>query len=292
MILVRLQGGLGNQLFQYAAARRLARARGAELRLDLSRLGGPGLRTPRRYELGALNVAAEVAGADDLAKIRREPKGLVERVRTRLSGDGSGLRVVREAHFHFDPAVLDLPDGVCLAGYWQSERYFADVADLVRKEFTPKAPLAGRNAELAGEIEGCEAVSVHVRRNDYLADPAVLAVHGMCGPAYYERALAHVAERLADPVFFVFGDDAEWARGNVRAPGRMVIVDHNGAEHPAEDLRLMGLCRHHVIANSTFSWWGAWLNPRTEKVVVAPQRWFATDQWDTRDLIPAGWVRL
>lgn len=291
MILARLQGGLGNQLFQYAAGRRLAHVRGAKLRLDVSALDDPRLRKPRRYELEALNVATEVAGADDLARVRREPKGLVERVRERLAGGGNGFRVVREAHFHFDPAVLDLPDDVYLDGYWQSARYFADVADRIRREVTPKAPLTGRNAELAKEIEGCHAVSVHVRRGDYLTDPAVLAMHGVCGPEYYEMALAHVGERVAEPVFFVFGDDADWARRSVRAPGRMVIVDHNGPEHPAEDLRLMALCRHHVIANSTFSWWGAWLNPRPDKIVVAPERWFGSDRWDTRDLIPAEWVR-
>jgi Glycosyl transferase family 11 len=291
MILVRLQGGLGNQLFQYAAARRLAHARGAELRLDVSALDDPRYRTARRYELGALNVAARIAQPEDLARVAPAPRGLAGRVRERLAGGAGRLRHVREAHFHFDPAVLALPDGVYLDGYWQSPRYFADVADLIRGEAAPKAPLSGRNAELAKEIEGCAAVSVHVRRGDYLTDPAVLATHGVCAPEYYEKALAYVAGRVAEPVFFVFGDDPEWAKAHLKAPGRVVIVDPNGPEHPAEDLRLMRLCRHHVIANSTFGWWGAWLNPRPEKVVVAPERWFATDRTDTRDLIPADWVR-
>lgn len=292
MVIVRLAGGLGNQLFQYAAARRLAHVRGAELCLDASRLDHPGFRTPRRYELGALNVAARLAEAEDLARVRPEPQGPLARLRARLVPHGEGLRRVRAAHFHFEPGVLDLPDGVCLDGYWQSERYFADIADLIRGEATPKAPLAGPNAALAKEIEGCEAVSVHVRRGDYLLDPAVRAVHPVCTPEYYSAASAHVAKRTGAPVFFVFGDDADWLRGAVTLPGRTVIVNHNGPENAAEDLRLMALCRHHVTANSTFSWWGAWLDPRPGKVVVAPERWFGSDRWDTRDLYPAEWVRL
>jgi hypothetical protein len=179
-----------------------------------------------------------------------------------------------------------------LDGYWQSERYFADVSDRLRSEFTFKASAAGRNAEIAGEIAAVNAVSLHVRRGDYATNPAMTAMHGICPIDYYDRAVEFVIERVADPVFFLFSDDPDWVREHLKIDWAVVVVEHNDSDTGHEDLRLMGLCRHHVIANSTFSWWGAWLNPSPEKIVVAPKRWFAEDSIDTSDLLPADWVTL
>ena len=197
-----------------------------------------------------------------------------------------------ERHFHFDPEVASLPDGVCLEGYWQSERYFAQVADRVRHDLTLEKPPAGRDAELLAEIAAGNAVSLHVRRGDYVTDPAASATHGVCPLDYYRRAIAFIAERVADPVFFLFSDDPEWTRANLDLGGAATLVDHNGPDRGHEDLRLMSHCDHHIIANSSFSWWGAWLDPRPQKMVVAPRQWFRDASKDTSDLIPESWVQL
>lgn len=285
MIVTRLSGGLGNQMFQYAAGRRLALARGTELVLDPSPLAGPQVRTPRVYELDPYPIRARLAKPEDLQRCGRS---LAARIARRLSRPGAAV----ERHFHFDPEVLDLPDGSCLQGHWQSERYFADRAEAVRSELTLARPPDEVNRRLLERIDACNAVSLHVRRGDYASDPAVHAMHGVCSLDYYRSAVACLSERLEDLVWFLFSDDPEWTRTHLDLGGRSVVVDHSGPEGAAEDLRLMSRCRHHVIANSTFSWWGAWLDPRPDKIVIAPRRWFRDDRRQTRDVVPDGWVRL
>jgi len=290
MILTRISGGLGNQMFQYAAGRRLALVRGTGLLLDLSPIDDPRVKTPRRYELHAYPIRATIASAAELEAIAARRDSLAARIARRACG---GRRdAATERHFHFDPEVLDLPDGSCLQGYWQSERYFADAADDVRRELTLERPAAARNALLLERIESCNAVSVHVRRGDYVTVAQAHATHGLCSLDYYRGAARYLAERVADPVFFAFSDDPDWVRENLRLEGETVVVDHNGPDAGPEDLRLMSRCAHHVIANSTFSWWGAWLDPRPDKVVVAPERWFQDGARDTSDLVPASWIRL
>lgn len=287
MIITRLQGGLGNQMFQYAAGLRLATARHTQLKLDLTLLDARGSRTPRTYELHRFRISAERATPEETeALLAKRP--LAARISRRLDRRAAA----RERHFHYDAAVARLPDGTCLQGYWQSERYFGDVAARVREEFSFERAPSGRNAELAREIAGRAAVSVHVRRGDYAADATTRAFHGLCPIDYYHRAAAYVSERVCNPIFVLFSDDPEWTRTHLEVGGDAIVVEHNGPHDGPEDLRLMSLCRHHVIANSTFSWWGAWLNPDPEKIVIAPERWFADRDHDTRDLLPDRWVRL
>jgi len=286
VIVTRLQGGLGNQMFQYAAGLRLAAARQAELRLDLSLLDVRDGRTPRTFELDRLSITATRATPEETeALLTKRP--LAARLVRR-----DPRAAARERHFHYDPAVAQLPDDTCLEGYWQSERYFADAADLVRRQFRLRSEPSGRNAELVRQIASCTAVSVHVRRGDYATDPTTNAAHGLCPLDYYRRAAAYLAQRVREPVFFLFSDDPEWTKAHLALGGDAIAVDHNGPDDGAEDLRLLSLCRHHVIANSSFSWWGAWLCEHAEKIVVAPDRWFADRAKDTSDLLPARWVKL
>jgi hypothetical protein len=291
VIVTRLKGGIGNQLFQYAAGFRLASVRNAELKLDCSMFENVEFRTPRSYELGVFDLTAEIATAEDVSSAlasARQPihRRLLERFRSPAGGAAT------ERHFHFDPEVLSLPDNTIMDGYWQSERYFCDVADRVRREFSFAQAATGRNAELFSEIAECDSVSLHVRRGDYAADPATRATHGVCSLDYYDRAVTYVVERVSEPVFFLFSDDPQWVRDHLKVRGSVKIVDHNGLDSGSEDLRLMARCRHHVIANSTFSWWGAWLDPNPDKIVVAPRQWFADDSLVTTDLLPASWVKL
>lgn len=288
MIVVRLCGGLGNQLFQYAAGRRLANARSAELMLDLSWYERtPPSDTPWAYELGNYPIKARLATPSEALWCRLHEGRLLRR----LPLLPRRWRHYREMSFQFDSSVLDLTDRTYLDGYWQSHRYFEDCSDLIRFELTPIARFGVEDQKIAALIAERSAVSVHVRRGDYITNRAAAVNHGLCSIGYYQAALARVQSQVGQPNFFVFSDDPIWARENLRFPGPATFVDHNGPAAAFQDLRLMSLCDHQITANSSFSWWGAWLNTRPEKIVVTPLQWFA-DQRDTGSLTPDNWIRL
>ncbi len=201
-------------------------------------------------------------------------------------------RYAWEKQFNFEPWILSLKDPVYLDGYWQSERYFKEIEPTIRDEFRAKEPLAGKNKELGDLVLSVNAASLHVRRADYVTNPLANLWNGTCDVDYYVRAISTIASTVENPHFFVFSDDIEWARQNIPLDHNAVYVDHNNAATNYEDLRLMSLCKHNIIANSTFSWWGAWLNRNPDKVVIAPQKWFQTPKMDTRDLVPDTWITL
>lgn len=290
MIIVQLNGGLGNQLFQYAAGRRLAIHHHVPLKLDL-RSYEQAQAVVRTYRLSQFAISAAAADNHEIWRLRGDESRIGRAYRwgqARLPI--RQRRYVREPHFHVEPAILELGSTAYLEGYWQSERYFADISATLREDLTLPPP-SGRNRELAEAIKSSTAVSVHVRRTDYL-NPRNLAIHGVCSLDYYRAAIDLLEAKVPQAQFYIFADDPNWARANLMNGPRMQIVDHNGPEHDYEDLRLMSYCRHHIIANSSFSWWGAWLNPAPQKLVVAPARWFITAERDTRDLLPPTWLRL
>ncbi len=294
MIIVRLMGGLGNQMFQYAIARRLAQANVAEVKFDAGWFENiPASATARKYELGAFGIACDVATPGELRAARgfEIPPHFPRLLKRGLKAIGRGERDgwIREKHFHFDPAILGLRGDVYLDGYWQSEKYFADIAETLRGEFTLKREPDGVNRRLLEEIGACEAVSLHVRRGDYVTNKGIGEVHGALPLAYYRAAVARIADSTIDPKFYVFSDDPDWVKDNLKISGSTTYVDHNGPADACEDLRLMSACRHHVVANSSFSWWGAWLDNKAGKQVVAPHKWFASEAIDISDLIPAAW---
>jgi hypothetical protein len=289
LTVVRVYGGLGNQLFQYATGRRVAVANDSALKLDLGWFAG---NTDRRYALAPFRIAAAPATRDDISLfLGRRPQDRLRRQWARLVL-GARPRRVRPRSTRFEPSILALRGCVYLDGYWQSERYFSDIRRLIREELTVKTELAGRNAAVAAEIRSTHAVSVHVRRGDYVSRPETAAVHGTCPLDYYDAAAARVVRSVPDARFFVFSDEPAWAAENLRLARAMTVVDHNGPGSEHEDLRLMTLCRHHIIANSSFSWWGAWLCDHPDKTVIAPKRWFRTDELDPTDIVPQEWERL
>ena len=293
MILAKLRGGLSNQLFQYAAARRLAIHHGTEVRIDASWYSNICGATPRDYELdnfaitGRLATRHELIGTNGVrnTRLRDMPLALWRKMRPLY-------RFQAERGLGFDPRILSLPDNVCLFGYWVSERYFSDVSATIRKEFQPRDPAEGQNLELLSEIRSGTSVSIHVRRGDYVQNPATNRIHGTCSLEYYQSALAYISSRVGRSRYFVFSDDLDWARNNLSVPGPVAFVAHNQGKKSYEDLRLMSACSHHIIANSGFSWWGAWLNERDDKIVCAPKRWFAEPTYETKDILPKDWVAL
>ena len=293
MIVVKLMGGLGNQMFQYAAGRRLSQVSGVPLKLALDWFDTPSAEsTPRHYSLHPYNIREDFATC-------RGPGRYASSTLRRLAGfvprlfPFGGVHL-REKHYHFDPSILTPRRRVYLDGYWQSEKYFCDIRDIICSEFTVRETAQGRNLALLEQLSPNDftSVALHVRRGDYVADPAASRVHGACSSDYYADAVRLVAAQTTAPHFFIFSDDPEWVRSNLAIDHPCTIVDCNGDDAAHEDLRLMSMCRHHIIANSTFSWWGAWLCRHPEKLVIAPKRWFAGASHDTRDVVPASWVRI
>jgi len=287
MVIVRLIGGLGNQLFQYALGRALAASRSTTLKLDITDYETYKVRA---YALSHFNVIESFATRDEILRLRgggwmaQHPSRRLHRL-IPFRKDS----YVLEKGFAFDPEVLRSPDDVYLEGYWQSEKYFRSIEGLLRREFVIRHSLSSRDQEMAVRIARCNAVSLHVRRGDYVSNPGSSRVHGLCGADYHQAAVRRIAEVVPQPHLFVFSDDPQWAAGNLHLGHPMTIVTGNDSRRDYEDLHLMSLCRHHIVANSSFSWWGAWLDTNPDKIVIAPERWFAREQHDTRDLFPPTW---
>lgn len=297
MIIVRLTGGLGNQMFQYAAARNLAYSRNTILKLDTTFLDGDnGNCTPRSYMLGHFAIEASVASFREVDDIVGEDKNIFSSAASQfwraIKFTGTTHRLYNEGNFCFDPAVLDLPDNTYLAGYWQSERYFLNIRDIIKREFTLNIPLDTENNGVADLINTTNSVSLHVRRGDFVSDAEVNRVHGVCTSDYYRRSIEKIADLSGEIHLFIFSDDPAWVSENYDFPWPTTVVKRNSSTEAHIDLWLMTLCRHHIIANSTFSWWGAWLSNGSDKVVIAPERWFNDPSLDARDLIPSDWLRL
>jgi hypothetical protein len=268
-------GGLGNQMFQYAAGRSLACFLNTKFKMCTAALERhvPGM-TSRHYALNCFNIREDFASPEDITRCT----------------DGS--RTYYEPHFDFDRKFFELTNDIMLEGYWQSEKYFSDIRGLIQKEFSVKAPLSGENLDLARKIQKFDSVSIHIRRGDYVANPKTNQFHGICSLDYYQDAAKILVETLTDPHFFVFSDDHEWPAANLALGGPTKFVINNSDAKAFEDLRLMSMCEHHILANSSFSWWGAWLNERTDKIVIAPKQWFSSPSMNTNDLLLKNWRRI
>ncbi|ATG37209.1 hypothetical protein PhaeoP23_03123 [Phaeobacter piscinae] len=283
MIITRLHGRLGNQMFQYAAGRALADRLGVSVALDSrgAELRGEGVLT-RVFDL-------DLATPDILPPLRqRAPLGYAL---WRSLGQhlGAGPKLRREAGLGYNPGFADWGDNSYLHGYWQSERYFAQSAERIRRDFTFPEYANQQNAEMAARIHETNAISLHVRRGDYLT----LAAHVLCDQAYYEAALARVLDGLeGHPTVYVFSDDPQWAKENLPLPCDKVVVDFNGADTDYEDMRLMSLCKHNIIGNSSFSWWAAWLNQTPDRRVAGPAKWFGDPKLNNPDILPPDWLRI
>jgi len=290
MVIVRLMGGLGNQMFQYAAGRAVAHRNQTQLELDVSAMEQDAARS---YRLFHFNIVESIATPDEVARfVKRDLWGRISRRAERYLLPPYRRSVFAQRFDRFDPDILRVRGSVYLTGYWQSEKYFKDIEHIIRQDFNLRHAPDAENQKLARVIANTNSVSLHIRRGDYVSNPRFFRKFGVCSLEYYQRAVAEVGEKVNDPHLFVFSDAIDWARDNLRLQYPVTFVAHNGADKDYEDLRLMSLCRHHIIANSSFSWWGAWLCTCPGKIVMAPKRWFKMSGRDTRDLIPDSWHRV
>jgi Glycosyl transferase family 11 len=284
MIIIRMLGGLGNQLFQYAAGKCLAHRRQTELKLDLSAFTEDKLRD---FDLSGLQVTAGFASENDTRQLL--PSHTLEKAFQYLRPPGKRT-YYREPFFHFDENFVKLGSHVLLKGYFQSEKYFTPVKDIIRKEFVVKPELIGGVTLYGQALLSENSVAVHIRRGDY-TDKPLAEYHGILPVDYYTKAIDLVKEKLFGVKFYFFSDHINWVKENLPIPGATYVSGEISKNH-FEDLYLMSQCRHHIIANSSFSWWGAWLNTNPGKIVIAPKQWFNKGPKDTQDLVPEGWMRI
>ena len=287
VIVSRISGGLGNQMFQYAAGRRLADRLGTSLMLDLSSFRNDPLRAFAldRYEL-------RTDAMTDAMRARLPVRFGGSWWRRLLRVNGAAIRVLREKGLGYQPGIESAGDDTMLVGYWQSERYFSDLRPQLLREFALTTPVSGRDAEVAAEMAASISVAIHVRRGDYVSNTGTHQTYGTCDPDYYQKSADVLAREIGPIRLFVFSDDPDWCRASLRFEYPMVIVDHNDAARSCEDLRLMSQAQHFIIANSSFSWWAAWLATTPGKIVCAPKRWFRSDERDETDIVPTVWRRV
>ncbi|MEM0448491.1 MAG: alpha-1,2-fucosyltransferase [Methanomassiliicoccales archaeon] len=312
MIIVRLRGRLGNQLFQYAMARALALDRDAEMAFDLSHFYlkpyGCGLRgfnfigrKAGLLEIGPMILLSNLSTVAQL-HLPKSFRSLAVWLGSKALSLDSRLRpgmhrlVERRDLIGFERETLEkamsLPEDIYLDGFWQSERYFLRHAQVIRKELTPRLPLSEGAKTIEMEMAKCDAVSLHVRRGDYVNLPGVQKVFGACSLEYYSKAVDIMSQRYSQPHLFVFSDDIEWAKDHLRFDLPMSFVSGTAGVNDLEELVLMTKCKGNIIANSTFSWWGAWLNSSPDKVVVAPSRWVVGGGMTAKEVVPDGWIKV
>lgn len=290
-VITRLNGGLGNQLFQYAAGRALADRLDVPLKIDLSEFE---TYTLRGYELGKFNINAQIASRREVDNVNIAPsrfKRNCSRIAITLGSTLSRI-ALKEKSFGYDSLFEKIKRPIYMNGYWQSENYFKSAENHIRQEIFYNSKLDSVSNGILGEIQSATAVSLHIRRGDYVTNPSAAAVHGVCDIDYYYSAIRYIGEQIDNPNFFVFSDDPEWAKDNIKINYPVKFVDSNGPDRGVEDMWLMKSCNHHIIANSSFSWWAAWLNSNLNKIVVAPNNWFRDKTINTQDLIPEQWHRI
>jgi hypothetical protein len=283
MVITKITNGMGNQMFQYAAARAHAARNKTTVRLDLMWFL---YNKARKYGLSCFNLSGKRASLVQILYLR----GMTMKDwKQSIASDRLSSTHYIERSLSFDPTVLKLPKKVYLQGYFQSERYFVDQEQAIREDFRFLLPLPNSCQSVLAKVLSTDSISMHIRRTDYLTvglDQYVLSMN------YYARALEHICTKLAEPHVFVFSDDPNWALANLRLQIPMIIVS-NSQMHDYEELQLMSMCKHHIVANSSFSWWGAWLASGNEKIVIAPEHWMAEhSEIDSRDLVPTNWTRM
>lgn len=287
MITVKLNGGLGNQLFQYATGRALSMKWGVPLRMDASNYLYYDVHPIRIHNM---NYNAEIYSHP--GKVYKAINSV--KFQNLLSKLGLRPDLYIEDSIEFDPRIFNLGPKTTIYGYFQSEKYFSDIRNQLLEEISIKEACLLPIMQQIHDIESCEStISVHVRRGDYVTNSSANNVHGLCKLEYFSSAVEFVlkSSKKKNVKIYVFSDDIEWCKSNLNLGYECIYL--SGQENSPElDMHLMSLCKHNIISNSTFSWWAAWLNKNPEKIIVCPKRWFKNPVYNDVDIIPCEWVRL
>lgn len=271
---------MGNQLFQYALGRKLALDRKDGLLLDISEFK---TYPHHKYSLQNFNIEQNYATRLQVGKLR-----LINKLRS--SKPYYKKLVFKEAGHPFDPHISEAAKNVYLDGYWQTERYFRDVREVILKDLTLIDPQDKEYLEMLNKIKGVNSIALHVRRTNYLVGKNA-GLFNICPPDYYKSALDIMAQKINMPELFIFSDDTEWAKKNISFNYPITVVSDMGFRD-YQELALMRACKNHITANSTFSWWGAWLGDYPQKIVITPKKWFINPAMDERDIAPQEWIKI
>ncbi len=289
MIIIHLTGGLGNQMFQYAAARALQIKKNCVCKFYFKDSYKD---ATRKYQLDIFNLIIENASKSEIHSYN-PVIGLRNKWKLLFRKKMQYPVYYEKKQFNFDPNFFNCSDNCLISGFWQSEQYFIDIAAVIRHEFTFVPTPNEINTKYINEIKACNSISVHIRRTDYINSIKTNKIHGVCSYEYYENAINHIVENISNPVFYFFSDDIEWTKSTFENSKYISqFISHNSGSNDYEDMRLMSNCKHHIIANSSFSWWGAWLNPQNDKIVITPKKWVNDIDISIVDLIPKNWVKL
>jgi hypothetical protein len=269
MIIAKIIGGLGNQLFQYAFARHISIIHNTELKLDISAYSDYNI---HKYSLSNFNILEKFCSNEEISE----------------------LVPVKEKHFHFDPDFKKTIDNSYINGYWQCEEYFKDISDVLKLEFALKSPMEKADEVISELISNSNSISIHIRRGDYVPGSYNDQVSDCLTLEYYKNAIDILSKIVHNPIFFVFSDDMNWVKKNLKLEQQIFYVDYNSSDNNYQDLRLMSLCKHNIIANSSFSWWAAWLNDNPKKQIFAPKKWFNANarNLNPKDIVPKNWVSI
>jgi len=299
MVIVRLFGGLGNQLFQYALGRRIAIEKKMPLKLDI-KSGFKGDFYGREYSLYHFNICENFAETKELPKFRLphtesvKLNGKLIRFINRLLPFNKGFEI-HERSFKFDKSVFEKRDKYYLIGYWQNEKYFDSIRDILLDDLTLKVPLSNKSLDVSKLISSSNSVGLHIRRYQGNIKNSTLSkhqnIHGILSLSYYKNAIELMTKKLEKPHFFIFSDDHEWVLENFPFQVPHTFVFHNSDKKNYEDLALLSYCKHQIIANSSFSWWAAWLNRNSNKIVIAPKNWFAA-KYSNSEIVPPDWIKI
>ena len=286
MIYTNIYGGLGNQMFQYAIGKNLSIVNQTDFKIDTYKMSDYQL---RNFLLSKFNISASIVKNGEVEKFQYNR--YIDFVLKKLCQYNIKLsdKIFEKKEFFFDPEVTKIKDGY-LFGYWQSFKYFENIRDVLIKEFTLINEFDLENKLIRNQIRESNSVSIHIRRGDYVMDKKNKSIYNVFGIEYYHNAINFISNKVDTPKFFVFSDDLEWASKNLKV-SNAVYVDVNTVNNPENDLILMSSCEHNIIANSTFSWWAAWLNQNVNKIVVAPKKWVNNIEY-LDDLYPENWIRL
>lgn len=290
MIIARLIGGLGNQMFQYALGRHLAIKNGTTLKLDISELITTNENmdtTLRNYELNNFNIVDKISSVDDVLFVRQNKNKFLKIVEKFTPYH---LRsVVCEKNLSYDEKILNIDDKIAdkyLNGYWQTELYFKEIREQLLEDFSLKNEISDLIVEISNKIKDTESISLHIRRGDYVKRYS--DYYHIQSIDYYLKALKIIKDMHPNSRVFVFSDDIEWCEDNLNLQTETYFVKSNKS---FEDIYLMSLCDHNIIANSSFSWWGAWLNNNPDKICIAPKKWFK-DKKLKNNIIPEKWITI
>jgi hypothetical protein len=287
MIITRLIGGLGNQLYQYSLGRHLSLKNNCDLLIDA--FGFNNMNQSRKLELSNFAIDLKHCERNQLPYRKRDlsKKSYLNPIKDFCF---SKFKVIDEKKFEFDPSILEQKGHIYLDGYWQTEKYFKPISNKLRADLKFRTNLTGKNTEISALIKNSNSISVHIRRGDYVTNEKNKNFYEQQPLSYFEKAIDIIASLESEPYYFIFSDDPKWAKDNIKTPYRKLFVEGNTT---CDDLHLMTLCKHNIIANSTYSWWGAYLGDHGGKRVICPKRWFTSiAEKDTKDLIPEKWIQL